>query len=150
MGLVYTNRSVACSRKGPSHGKDHDTASCHRHWEGFGSSLGAKRAQPSASSFVVYLSPTFARHQERHPTMSIRSSAAIAACKVVHRGMRLLGRTARAMPGAVALVIDPRIIDKLSESVMEGYEGTTTTSTTTTTTTRVKGGTVERTWGKRF
>ena len=64
--------------------------------------------------------------------MSIRSSAAIAACKVVHRGMRLLGRTARAMPGAVALVIDPRIIDKLSEGhktiVTTGTNGKTTTT----------------------
>ena len=64
--------------------------------------------------------------------MSIRSSAAIAACKVVHRGMRLLGRTARAMPGAVALKIDPRIIDKLSEGhktiVTTGTNGKTTTT----------------------
>lgn len=64
--------------------------------------------------------------------MSIRSSAAIAACKVVHRGMRLLGRTARAMPGAVALKIDPRIIDELSEGhktiVTTGTNGKTTTT----------------------
>ena len=64
--------------------------------------------------------------------MSIRSSAAIAACKVVHGGMRLLGRTARAMPGAVALKIDPRIIDELSEGhktiVTTGTNGKTTTT----------------------
>lgn len=64
--------------------------------------------------------------------MSIRTSAAIAVCKGVHRGMRLLGRTARAMPGAVALRIDPRLIGRLSEGhktiVTTGTNGKTTTT----------------------
>ena len=64
--------------------------------------------------------------------MSIRTSAAIATCKVVHRVMRLLGRTARALPGMVALKIDPDIISELSQGhktiVITGTNGKTTTT----------------------
>ena len=64
--------------------------------------------------------------------MSIRTSAAIATCKATHRVMRLMGRTARAMPGAVALKVDPRLIDKLSRGhktiVITGTNGKTTTT----------------------
>lgn len=64
--------------------------------------------------------------------MSIRTSAAIATCKLVHRGMRLLGRTARALPGMIALKVDPHIISELSAGhktiVITGTNGKTTTT----------------------
>lgn len=64
--------------------------------------------------------------------MSIRTSAAIAACKATHKVMRMLGRTARAMPGKVALAIDPKIIDELSAGhktiTITGTNGKTTTT----------------------
>ena len=64
--------------------------------------------------------------------MSIRMSAAIAACKVTHKIMRLLGRTARAMPGMVALAIDPKVIGELSAGhktiTITGTNGKTTTT----------------------
>ena len=64
--------------------------------------------------------------------MSIRTSAAIAACKAVHHAMRLLGRTARALPGKFALRIDPDIIGELSRGhktiVITGTNGKTTTT----------------------
>ena len=64
--------------------------------------------------------------------MPIRRTIAIAACKVTYRVMRALGRTARALPGMVALRIDPHIIDELSESgstiVITGTNGKTTTT----------------------
>lgn len=64
--------------------------------------------------------------------MSIRTTAAIAACKATHKVMRLLGRTARAMPGKVALKIDPSIIAELSAGhrtiVITGTNGKTTTT----------------------
>ena len=64
--------------------------------------------------------------------MSIRQSAAIATCKGVHTVMRALGRTARALPGMIALKIDPRIIAELSEGhktiVITGTNGKTTTT----------------------
>lgn len=64
--------------------------------------------------------------------MSIRSGVAIAACKAVHHVMRALGRTARALPGKIALKIDPLIISKLSQGhktiVITGTNGKTTTT----------------------
>jgi UDP-N-acetylmuramyl tripeptide synthase len=64
--------------------------------------------------------------------MSIRLSAAIAACKASHKGMRLLGRTARAMPGKIALKIDPSLISELAAGhrsiVITGTNGKTTTT----------------------
>lgn len=64
--------------------------------------------------------------------MSIRESVAIAACKATHKIMRLMGRTARALPGMVALVIDPNVIEELSRGhktiVITGTNGKTTTT----------------------
>ena len=64
--------------------------------------------------------------------MSIKKSAAIAACKATHKVMRLLGRTARAMPGKVALKIDGNIIAELAAGhktiVITGTNGKTTTT----------------------
>ncbi len=64
--------------------------------------------------------------------MSLKSSVAIAACKVSHRGMRLLGRTARALPGKIAMKIDPSIIAELARGhktiVITGTNGKTTTT----------------------
>ncbi|MDO4807769.1 MAG: Mur ligase family protein, partial [Coriobacteriales bacterium] len=64
--------------------------------------------------------------------MSIRASMAIAVCKATHGVMRLLGRTARALPGMIALKIDPKIIQKLSKGhntiVISGTNGKTTTT----------------------
>ncbi len=64
--------------------------------------------------------------------MSIRTSAAIAACKGIHHAMRLLGRTARALPGKIALKIDPDLIAKLASGhktiVITGTNGKTTTT----------------------
>ncbi len=64
--------------------------------------------------------------------MSIKSSAAILACKATYRFMRALGRTARAMPGKVALVVDRNIIKELSQGhktiVITGTNGKTTTT----------------------
>lgn len=64
--------------------------------------------------------------------MSIRTSAAIATCKVVYRAMRLLGRTARALPGMIALKVDPNLIARLSAGhktiVITGTNGKTTTT----------------------
>lgn len=64
--------------------------------------------------------------------MSVRTSVAIAACKASHKAMRLLGRTARALPGKIALVIDPNVISELSSGhkaiVITGTNGKTTTT----------------------
>ena len=64
--------------------------------------------------------------------MSLRTSAAIAACKATHKVMRMLGRTARALPGMIALVIDPKVIDELSRGhktiTITGTNGKTTTT----------------------
>lgn len=64
--------------------------------------------------------------------MSVKKSAAIAACKATYSVMRALGRTARAMPGLVALKIDGNIIRELSEGhktiVITGTNGKTTTT----------------------
>lgn len=64
--------------------------------------------------------------------MSIRTSAAIAACKASHKAMRLMGRTARALPGKIAMKIDPGIITQLAQGhksiVITGTNGKTTTT----------------------
>ena len=64
--------------------------------------------------------------------MPVRKSAAIAACKGTYRLMRLMGRTARALPGKIALKVDPNIIKELSEGhktiVITGTNGKTTTT----------------------
>ncbi len=64
--------------------------------------------------------------------MSLRKSAAIAVCKASHKAMRLLGRTARALPGKIALKIDPNVIAELSSGhktiVITGTNGKTTTT----------------------
>ena len=64
--------------------------------------------------------------------MGIRKSAAIAACKASHRGMRMLGRTGRALPGKIALKIDPDIVSELAAGhktiVITGTNGKTTTT----------------------
>lgn len=64
--------------------------------------------------------------------MSVRRTAAIAVCKASYKVMRLLGRTARALPGKLALVVDGSIIRELSEGhktiVITGTNGKTTTT----------------------
>ncbi|MBR2835297.1 MAG: DUF1727 domain-containing protein [Coriobacteriales bacterium] len=64
--------------------------------------------------------------------MSLRSSVAIGACKASHRLMRLMGRTARALPGKIALTIDPELIAELAQDyktiVITGTNGKTTTT----------------------
>ena len=64
--------------------------------------------------------------------MSIKKSAAIAACKASHKAMRMLGRTARALPGKIALKIDGDIISELAAGhktiVITGTNGKTTTT----------------------
>ena len=64
--------------------------------------------------------------------MSIKTSVAIAACKASHKAMRLLGRTARALPGKIAMRIDKDIIAELARGhktiVITGTNGKTTTT----------------------
>ena len=64
--------------------------------------------------------------------MSLRSGAAIAVCKLSHGAMRLMGRTARALPGMIALKVDPHIIAELSAGhhtiAITGTNGKTTTT----------------------
>ena len=64
--------------------------------------------------------------------MSLRKTAAIAVCKASYRAMRLLGRTARALPGKIALKVDPNVIAELSAGhktiVITGTNGKTTTT----------------------
>ena len=64
--------------------------------------------------------------------MGIRTSAAIAVCKGTYKVMRAMGRTARALPGKLAMVVDPNIIHKLSDGhktiVITGTNGKTTTT----------------------
>lgn len=64
--------------------------------------------------------------------MSVRTSTAIAACKATHRVMRLMGRTARALPGMIALKFDSKLVSKLSQGyntiVITGTNGKTTTT----------------------
>ena len=64
--------------------------------------------------------------------MSARRTVAIGVCKATYRVMRLLGRTARALPGKLAFAIDRDIIRELSEGhptiVITGTNGKTTTT----------------------
>ena len=64
--------------------------------------------------------------------MSVKKTAAIAVCKASYRLMRALGRTARALPGMLALKIDRSIVRELSEGhktiVITGTNGKTTTT----------------------
>lgn len=64
--------------------------------------------------------------------MSVRKTAAIAVCKVTYKLMRMMGRTARALPGKLALVVDGDIVRELSEGhktiVITGTNGKTTTT----------------------
>ena len=64
--------------------------------------------------------------------MSVRTSIAIAACKVTHKAMRMMGRTARALPGMISLAIDPYVVGELSRGhktiVITGTNGKTTTT----------------------
>ena len=64
--------------------------------------------------------------------VSVKLSAAIAACKASYKLMRLMGRTARALPGMLALKIDGNLIGELSEGcdtiVITGTNGKTTTT----------------------
>ena len=64
--------------------------------------------------------------------MGVRTSAAIAVCKATYKVMRAMGRTARAMPGKVAMAVDPNIIGELARGhrtiVITGTNGKTTTT----------------------
>lgn len=64
--------------------------------------------------------------------MSVKKTVAIATCKAAYKTMRALGRTARALPGKLALKIDGDIIRELSEDhktiVITGTNGKTTTT----------------------
>ena len=64
--------------------------------------------------------------------MSVRTSAAIAACHATHKVMRAMGRNARALPGKLALKLDGDLIRHLSEGhktiVITGTNGKTTTT----------------------
>jgi len=64
--------------------------------------------------------------------MGIRKTVAIGTCKAAYRGMRLLGRTGRALPGKIAFALDRDIIRELSEGhrsiVITGTNGKTTTT----------------------
>ena len=64
--------------------------------------------------------------------MSVKKTAAIAVCKASYKVMRLLGRTARALPGMLAMKVDGNIIRELSAGhktiVITGTNGKTTTT----------------------
>ena len=64
--------------------------------------------------------------------MSFKLTAAIAVCKATYRLMRMMGRTARALPGKLALKVDKNLIHELSEGhrtiVITGTNGKTTTT----------------------
>ena len=64
--------------------------------------------------------------------MSVRTSAAIAVCHASYRLMRAMGRNARALPGKLALKVDPDLIRRLSDGhktiVISGTNGKTTTT----------------------
>ena len=47
--------------------------------------------------------------------MSVKTTAAIALCQATYGVMRALGRTARALPGKLALKVDPDLIRNLSQ-----------------------------------
>ncbi|MDO4502659.1 MAG: MurT ligase domain-containing protein [Coriobacteriia bacterium] len=64
--------------------------------------------------------------------MSLKTSAAIAVCQASYKAMRALGRTARALPGKLALKVDPDLIRHLSDGhqtiMITGTNGKTTTT----------------------
>ena len=64
--------------------------------------------------------------------MSVRRTAAIAVCKATYKVMRMMGRTARALPGKLALKVDGNLIRELSEGhrtiIITGTNGKTTTT----------------------
>lgn len=64
--------------------------------------------------------------------MSLKTTAAIALCQATYGVMRALGRTARALPGKLALKVDPDLIRNLSQGhktiVITGTNGKTTTT----------------------
>ena len=64
--------------------------------------------------------------------MSLKKTAAIAVCKASYKAMRMMGRTARALPGKLALSIDGNLIQELSAGhktiVITGTNGKTTTT----------------------
>lgn len=64
--------------------------------------------------------------------MSVKTTAAIALCQATYGVMRALGRTARALPGKLALKVDPDLIRNLSQGhktiVITGTNGKTTTT----------------------
>jgi UDP-N-acetylmuramyl tripeptide synthase len=64
--------------------------------------------------------------------MSVKASLAIGVCKATYTIMRALGRTARALPGMLALKVDGDIIRELSSGhktiVITGTNGKTTTT----------------------
>jgi UDP-N-acetylmuramyl tripeptide synthase len=64
--------------------------------------------------------------------MSVKKSIAIATCKAAYKVMRGMGRTARALPGKLALKVDGDLIHELSEGhrtiVITGTNGKTTTT----------------------
>lgn len=73
--------------------------------------------------------------QDTHDTkVSVRTALAVGACKATYKAMRALGRTARAMPGKVALKVDPKLIRHLASDqekqavVITGTNGKTTTT----------------------
>ena len=64
--------------------------------------------------------------------MSAKTTLAVGLCKVTYKLMRLLGRTGRALPGKLALMVDDDIIRELGQGyktiVITGTNGKTTTT----------------------
>ena len=64
--------------------------------------------------------------------LGLRAFIAIAVCKILHAGSRVLRRGGTAMPGHIALLICPDLLNRLSGSVtsiaVTGTNGKTTTS----------------------
>lgn len=65
-------------------------------------------------------------------TMSAKTTLAVGLCKVTYKLMRMLGRTGRALPGKLALMVDGDIIRELGQGyrtvVITGTNGKTTTT----------------------
>lgn len=64
--------------------------------------------------------------------MSIKTTLAVGLCKSSYKAMRLLGRTGRALPGKLALKLQPQLISELANGhesiVITGTNGKTTTT----------------------
>ena len=64
--------------------------------------------------------------------MSLKTSAAIGVCHASYKAMRALGRTGRALPGRLAMLLDRNIVRHLSEGhhavMITGTNGKTTTT----------------------